>query len=483
MPEEISLPSAHAVGFFSSAPLPDEGTAEQAFQAELQRLQKLHEARLLAVSPLVAPGDLRFTRQALESGLPLVLLLLKQPRDLLRDFPETSRNELEHILQKAASVEIIHSSTDISNTIHLAQRLVDQIDFLIVLQNPEHVETDAEMISYAVGRGRTVINLTASPGAPEPGALTVDDTARGETMEQLCATLGTPPPEPAIPDEVRQYFEACDEEATRTAPEVRRYVLNIVLANALASMAGSVGSSFKHSAAIGYVLTGIKFGAILLGLAIFAVLRHRESQNHWLKLRLKAEICRSMMATWNSPRLIEPISADDLPEMSGLIRSLHYLRVTHAGQPEPTLDAFKAHYGWRRLAHQYSYFETKSESARRTSSYLTPLYWIFSGAALITSGAAIVVQSAFHLGTWGNFFFVFVPIVTPILASWVLAWQAIESVSRKKIRFAEMKRLMQQAMIDLIHCHSWEAVHHVVKRTEKVLLNEVLEWYSFVKLK
>ncbi len=94
-----------------------------------------------------------------------------------------------------------------------------------------------------------------------------------------------------------------------------------------------------------------------------------------------------------------------------------------------------------------------------------------------------MAQSAFHLGTWGNFFFVFVPIVAPILASWVLAWQAIESVSRKKIRFAEMKRLMQQALIDLIHCHSWEAVHHVVKRTEKVLLNEVLEWYSFVKLK
>jgi len=46
-----------------------------------------------------------------------------------------------------------------------------------------------------------------------------------------------------------------------------------------------------------------------------------------------------------------------------------------------------------------------------------------------------------------------------------------------------MKRHMHQAMVDLVHCHSWEAVLHVVKKTEKVLLNEVLEWYSFVKLK
>jgi hypothetical protein len=231
------------------------------------------------------------------------------------------------------------------------------------------------------------------------------------------------------------------------------------------------------------VLTGIKFSAILLGLAIFAVLRHRESQNHWLNLRLKAEICRSIMATWNSPRVIEPCSADEVPEMSDVIRSLRYFRVSHPGGTPISLEAFKAHYGLRRLADQHRYFQTKSDSAMHTSSILTPLYWIFSGVALVTSGAAIVAQSAFHLGTWGNFFFVFVPIVTPILASWVLAWQAIESVSRKKIRFAEMKRLMQQALIDLVHSHSWEAVHHVVKRTEKVLLNEVLEWYSFVKLK
>jgi hypothetical protein len=44
-----------------------------------------------------------------------------------------------------------------------------------------------------------------------------------------------------------------------------------------------------------------------------------------------------------------------------------------------------------------------------------------------------------------------------------------------------MERLMHQALVDLIHCHSWEAVQHVVKRAERQLLMEVLEWYSFVK--
>jgi hypothetical protein len=480
MPVETNLPPVQAVGFFAAARPPDRAAGEEALRRELQRLQTA-DMRLLVVSSLVEPGDLNFARQILDAGLPLILLLLKPPENLAKDFPESARGELERILQKAASVEVIPSSSE--TPLHLARRLVDQIDLLIVLQNGEREGPGAEMIAYATRRGRTVICLAEKSGEIERREMAVSGDLHLEGIEALCGMLDAPPPEPAIPDEVVRYFHACDSEATRFAPQVRRYVLNIVLANALASMVGSVIYSFPPSTVLDNVLTGIKFGAILLGVAIFAVLRHRESQNRWLKLRLQAEICRSLMATWNSPRVIEPCSADELPEMAEVIRSLHYLRVTQPRQMELSLKAFKAHYGVRRIADQYRYFQTQSDSAERTTSRLTPLYWAFSGAALVASGVAIVTPLFFQPGAWANFFLVLVPIVGPLLASWVLAWQAIESVSRKKIRFGEMKRHMHQAMVDLVHCHSWEAVLHVVKKTEKVLLNEVLEWYSFVKLK
>jgi hypothetical protein len=482
MPDEATLPAVQVVGFFAAPQPVDRFVLEEALREQLRRLHA-SEARVLAISPLAEPADISFAGMVMETGLPLILLLLAPPEALAKTFSPGVRDELERILKYAATVEVLHSSpSETATTIHLAQRLVDQVNVLLVLQESEPAGPTAEMISYAIRRGRTVIRLTPTSGQMSAGEVAATEPRPVEGIDSLCAMLETPPPAPPIPAEVVRYFDTCDTEATRCAPQVRRYALNIVLANALASVAGSVSSSFPHSAAVGTGLTVVKFGAILLGLGIFAMLRHRESQNHWLRLRLKAEICRSMMATWNSPRVIEPFSADEVPEMGEVIRSLHYLRIT---QPplEVSLEGFKAHYGVRRLAHQYRYFQKQSEAAKRISAWLTPVYWTLSGAALVTSAAALALQAHFRPGTWANFFFVFIPIVTPILASWVIAWQAIESVSRKKVRFAEMKRLMHQALLDLAHCHSWESVHHVAKRAEKVLLNEVLEWYSFVKLK
>jgi hypothetical protein len=116
---------------------------------------------------------------------------------------------------------------------------------------------------------------------------------------------------------------------------------------------------------------------------------------------------------------------------------------------------------------------------------MTPLYWVLSGSALVISAFTLVLQwtlgPAFTFVPAINFFIVIIPIAAPALASWIVALQAIEAVSRKKARFLEMERLMHQALIDLVHCRSWESVHVVVQRAERQLLGEVLEWQSFVK--
>jgi hypothetical protein len=231
-------------------------------------------------------------------------------------------------------------------------------------------------------------------------------------------------------------------------------------------------------------LTVIKFDCVLLGLIIFAVLRYRQSENRWLTLRLKAEVCRSTMATWNSPMPVEPLVYRDVPELRDLIQTLRYFRATSRVETFP-LEAFKADYGVRRLLNQYRYFSRQVDQAIQLSSRLTPFYWLVSGSALVTCGAAVAFPLVYGLhatpGTWTNFTFILVPIVAPALASWILAWQAIESVGRKRMRFAEMKQHLHQALIDLVHCRSWEAAHQVVVNAEKLLLNEVLEWYSFVR--
>ncbi len=72
-----------------------------------RRLQALRAAgpRLLALSPLAGPADLLFAREALRAEIPLVLLLLPSAEECARNFPASSREELDAVLQKAVRTE------------------------------------------------------------------------------------------------------------------------------------------------------------------------------------------------------------------------------------------------------------------------------------------------------------------------------------------------------------------------------------------
>jgi hypothetical protein len=490
MNKDFDLLHVHIVGFSGQQTLRDASSVAEALRQQLEKMTSPGR-RLMALSPLAGPTDLIFAKEALGLAIPLVIVLTLPREELAKNFSDQAAIEFDQVLQKAARTEALLLTPQLDTATRVGQKLVDEADVLLTVS--DEVETTvagdtAEVIAYATRRGRPVICLreTANGVAVHDIKSEKDLTQPQLSIDQLEEMLGKPPADPVLPDGLVKYFHACDALATRTAPRVRRYVLNIVLANATASVAGSIGSSFPHSHTVGTVLTIIKFGCIFLGLGIFAVLRHRQSRNHWLGLRLKAEVCRSAMATWNSPIGIEPLTVDEVPELRQLMQALRYFRATrHQDHADISLEAFKASYGRRRLVDQYRYFQRQSQSANQMSSRLTPLYWFLSGSALVISGISLFLPTGFWphdaMGRSMNFIFIFVPIVAPALASWVIAWQAIESVSRKKARFVEMERLMHQALVDLIHCHSWEAVHHVVKKAERQLLTEVLEWYSFVK--
>ena len=479
------LPLVQIIGFSGQRQARNPAAVATALREQLKKLQA-DRSRALALCSL--DGDLRlvFAREALALGFPLELLLPAPREEFTAAFSGPVREELDRVLEKAAKITIVSASSRNQGAINAAQKLVEDADILLVVGDDNADDETAEVIAYATHRGSPMIRLQENSHGVEVRDLGAAEGSSGPSLDidVLEKMVGVPPPEPPIPEELLQFFRACDAEATRMAPQVRRSVLNIVLANAVASVSGAVGSSFPHSAGIGTLLTVIKFSCVLLGLVIFAVLRHRQSQNHWLTLRLQAEVCRSAMATWTFPQPIEPLSVHDAPELRGLIQNLRYFRATRRDTASPSVESFKADYGLRRLLDQYRYFQRQAGQAVRLSGRLTPLYWLASGLALAVSGAALLFPMIFghHApGTWTNLVFVLVPIVAPALASWILAWQAIESVGRKRFRLGEMERQMHQAFIDLVHCRSWDTAHQVVLRAEKLLLNEVLEWYAFVK--
>jgi len=488
--KDFDLLHVRIVGFSGQQTLRNPSAVAASLRGQLEALHSPGK-HLMALSPLGGPADLIFAKEALDLGIPLVLILAQPPEELGKLFADQPAAELDHVLQKATKIEPVFLNTAVEVATLIGHKLVDETDVILALSDDTQTANagdTAEVIAYAARRGRPVICLRETADGITVSEIKPDATPDQpqQSIDQLEDVLGVAPEHPSLPDGLVKYFHACDTHATNTAPKVRRYALNIVLANAIASIAGSVSSSFPHSPAIGITLTVVKFGGILLGLIIFAVLSHRQSRNRWLTLRLKAEVCRSAMATWYSPVAIEPLTSDEVPELHQLMQALRYFRATHPQhQGEISMDGFKAAYGKRRLIDQYRYFERQAKSAANISSRCSPIYWVLSGSALLISGFTLFLPAHYWsfapAGRLMNFIMIMVPVVAPALASWIIAWQAIESVSRKRARFVEMQRLMHQALVDLIHCHSWEAVQHVVKRAERQLLTEVLEWYSFVK--
>jgi hypothetical protein len=485
-----ALPSIKVVAFHgeSAGNILRSDDLDRVLREHLQRFLSGNQ-RLLACCSITGPADVLFARTALDLGIPLALIL-PQPRETLRErLPDSIRPDLDKIFSRAAKIEIATASRE-TQTASLGQKLIDQADILIAVWpggDGESNDRMARLVDYAGYRGRPVVTLRLRDEAFESREINpgVENEQPRIEAEALLAGLGPPPPAPAIPEELTAYFQACDEEATRTAPQVRRHFLNIVLANATASVAGSIDSSFPQTPLTGAALNIIRFGCVLLGLGIFIVLRHRQSQNHWLGLRLRAELCRSAMATWLSPRDIKPLEPDQAPELRDLIQAIHYFHTIHPPPAGLTLDQIKSDYGNRRLLDQLNYFRKQADSAVHLGTWLTPFYWVFTCLALGTSAGSFVYQTVFGhglaAGSWVSFLFNFIPAIAPALASWILSFQAIQSIGRRRARFREMERLMRQALIDLVHCQTEDEVHHLIKRSEKLLLNEVLEWYSFVK--
>jgi hypothetical protein len=477
------------VAFRGQRDLANPAGAARALREQLQNFAA-NGKRALAICALLGPSDFLFAREALALGLPLVVMLPETAEEMKNSLSETVRSEFGQILEKAAKVQVSPQEPDDPNALSLGQKLVDEADVLLAMwEGAENGARDgtAEAMAYASHRGRPVIVLRVGAESVEVRQIKPENEIAHPqiAVEVLQKELGPLPPAPEIPEELTAYFQACDEEASRTAPQVRRHYLNIVLANATASVAGSVDGSFPQTPTTGAILNIIRFGCVLMGLGIFLALRRRQSQNKWLDLRLRAELCRSAIATWLSPRGVHPLTPEEVPELRGLIQAIRYFRAVHRPATPISLEQFKADYGTRRLLDQLSYFRKQADNALKIGTWLTPLYWIFSCLALGTAAGSFIYQTifrhAFANGSWVNFAFNFVPALAPALASWILAFQAIQAVGRRRARFREMERLMHQALLDLTYCRTEDEVHRLVKHAEKLLLGEVLEWYSFVK--
>ena len=79
--------------------------------------------------------------------------------------------------------------------------------------------------------------------------------------------------------------------------------------------------------------------------------------------RLKS--ARSVLVTWSTPGVYEVIGAEAAPWLSGILRSLNFLKMEDNHCAETPLSDFKQEYRRDRVAHQIEYFSRQARKAER----------------------------------------------------------------------------------------------------------------------
>ena len=106
--------------------------------------------------------------------------------------------------------------------------------------------------------------------------------------------------------------------------------------------------------------------------------------------------------------------------------------------------------------------------------------WIATIAALTCTAAYAVAHTLdAEVPEWTRqTFFYFVPIALPVVAASFISMISINDLQRRVARYREMCAMLEDSRRQISFCQTWNSLERLVLRTERALLQEVLEWHS-----
>ena len=346
----------------------------------------------------------------------------------------------------------------------------------------------------ARGKGGTadVVDYAKSLGKPLVVIDAVTLEVRRENFDKLERTdktlsnLNQLPAAPAgwgenpfkAPGRIFAFQQKCDFAASHGAPQFRRLIVLTVVLHVIATLIAAAALSFDlHFTAIPW----LKLLCLGSALGVALVLRHHHHSHHsWVRCRLAAEFCRSALATWGLPRAAPLFEDLDLPGVRALTRSLHILHSRSANaQPVPMAE-FKRIYLEKRVDDQLTYYRRQEARALPLFGRLKTGFWIATILALSCTLAYAVCHSL-HLAVpaWmQTALFYFLPISLPVIAASLISLISINDLQRRVARFREMQLMLEDSRKRVTFCQTWNSLERIVLKTERALLQEVLEWHS-----
>jgi len=478
------LPLFHVVGFSGHRQLTNPAAVAGALTAALEGLRRDARGEWVALSSVATGGDQLFVAQARALGLSWHAILPLPKAEFTKDFSPDEWATVEGTLSKAEHIRVITENGSREDAyLDCGMETVNGCDVLVAVWDGDPARGKggtADVVEYARSLGTPLIIID-----PETRETRRENFTLFQATDPSLAYLNRLPVASGgwgenpfkAPDHIFAFQQKADYAASHGAPQFRRLIVSTVMLHVIATIIASAGLAFDlHFAALPWV----KLLCLFSALAVALVLRHHHSHHNWVRCRLAAEFCRSALATWGLPRAAPLFQDLDLPGVGGLTRSLHILHSRSASlQPVPMAD-FKSIYLAKRIDDQLAYYHRQENRALPQHSRLKTGFWVATILALISTGFyAVCFSVGAVVPNWvETVVFYFLPIALPVVAAAFISLISINDLQRRVARYREMRAMLEDSRKQVAYCQTWNSLERIVLKTERALLQEVLEWHS-----
>jgi hypothetical protein len=478
------LPPVLAVGFSGHRELPDEANSRETIRKVLSDWKARVPGLLYGVSSTAAGGDLLFAETCIELKLPIRILLPFSKEQFRNDFDEVAWRRAERVLANALSVEVAGVSAEPTEGYYeCGIETVRQSQLLVTLWDggpSRGMGGTADIVHFAEEQGRLIawINSTTSAvkylGAePEflrdPELEFLNGLPDRTTQVPPCTPLGL----------AQAWFAKVDENASRIAPQFRRLAAIPIFCTAGAALLS--GRIAFTGEGVVWLWLGTALGGMAATLPWATKLEHR--QIAWTRVRTAAEICRSCLALWKTPKAYDVVGPEVVPELAGMLTSLNFLKMSDRSSHKTTLDDFKRSYRRDRLQNQIDYFSRHANHSAKA----VRRYRIFTWISVFVGGAfnAWMLLSAHGLNVWNPGRWkpeIALAAATCFqIATVVGALLVVNDYERRRDRYRDLHRMLIQWDKQLELSETWPIVLRITSMVEKALLAELIEWRSHIR--
>ncbi len=485
MPASSVLPQFHVIGFTGHRRLADHDLIRQRIVAALNSLRQDDAVEWFAVSSAAVGGDTIFAEEVLALGLEWEALLPLPAVDFRNDFSPEEWAVVEGLTAQAAAVRVVAQEGNREEAyLDCGIETVNACDVLIAVWDGESARGaggTADIVTFARELKRPLIVID-----PVKGDVRRENFQHFEDRDpELVFLNGLPEIDASVEPVdglalVDRFMDKTDRAASSGAPKFRMLTASAVLLHVAATVVATAGLAFHwHPVGLPWAKLLFVLGAFFSALAI----RHLRAQDTWVRCRLAAELARAMKATWGMTRKTALFEDIDLPETRHLVRSFHILHLRDTRGERPNLDTFRQHYRINRIEDQLAYYRRRLAKADPQLRRLR-LGFSLSTLMAIVATATYAIQHTFHLTelSWvvEAVGFYFLPIVLPVVAAAFMSFISINDLHRRVARYREMCHVLESAQKQIMVTHSWRSLEQLVRRTERVLLSEVLEWHTLM---